>query len=140
MDFSMVGPGLLLALGCIGSSIGCSIAGMACHGVFTHIDEGHGKLIGLSALPASQSIYSFVLMIVMAGRVKEGALSPLSALGIGLFIGLAELLCSVYQGKCVATAVQATGKQPALFGKAAAAPAIVETFSIFAFVFALLII
>jgi V/A-type H+/Na+-transporting ATPase subunit K len=140
MDFSMVGPGILLALGCIGSSIGCSIAGMACHGVMTHVDEGHGKLIGLAALPASQSIYSFVLMILMKGRIVEGALSPLTALGIGVSIGLAELFCSVFQGKCIVTAVQATGKQPALFGKCAAAPGIVETFSIFAFVFAILII
>ena len=140
MDFSMVGPGLLLGLGCIGSSIGCSIAGMACHGVMTHVDEGHGKLIGLSALPASQSIYSFVLMILMAGRIKAGLLSPLNGIGIGLFIGLAEMFCSIYQGKCVATAVQATGKQPAIFGKCAAAPGIVETFAIFAFVFAILII
>ena len=140
MDFSMIGPGLVLGLGCIGSSVGCAIAGMASHGVMTHVEEGHGKFIGLSALPSSQSIYGFVLMILMAGKLKDGALSALSALGIGLSVGLALMICAIYQGKVAATAIQASAKQPAIFGKFAAAAGIVETFALFAFVFALLII
>lgn len=140
MDFTMVGPALILGLGCIGSSIGCAIAGMASHGVMTHVDEGHGKFIGLSALPSSQSIYSFVLMVLMAAKLKEGALSPLAAIGIGFPVGLAEFFSAIFQGKVCATAIQAAAKQPAIFGKCAAAAGIVETFSIFAFVFALLLI
>jgi V/A-type H+/Na+-transporting ATPase subunit K len=140
MDFTMVGPGIVLGLGCLGSSIGCAIAGSAVHGVMTHVDEGHGKYIGLSALPSSQSIYAFVLMILMAGKLRDGVLPPLSAIGIGLSIGLALMVCSIYQGKVVATGVQAAAKQPAIFGKCAAAAGIVETFAVFAFVFTLLII
>lgn len=140
MDFTMVGPGLVLGLGCLGSSIGCAIAGSAAHGVMIHVDEGHGKFIGLSALPSSQSIYAFVLMILMAGKLRDGTLPPLSAMGIGLSIGLALMFNSIYQGKVVATGIQAAAKQPAIFGKCAAAAGIVETFAIFAFVFTLLII
>ena len=140
MDFTMIGPGLVLGLGCLGSSIGCAIAGMASHGVMTHVEEGHGKFIGLSALPSSQSIYAFVLMVLMAGKLRENTLPPLSAIGIGLAVGLALAVCSIYQGKVVATAIQASAKQPAIFGKCAAAAGIVETFAIFAFVFTLLII
>lgn len=140
MDFSMVGPGIVLGLGCIGSSIGCSIAGMASHGVMTHVEEGHGKFIGLSALPSSQSIYAFILMILMKNSLVKGTLSPIAGIGIGLFVGLAIMLSSIYQGKCVATAIQASAKQPAIFGKTAAAAGIVESFSLFAFVFALLLI
>jgi len=140
MDFSMVGPGLALGLGCLGSAIGCAIGGMASHGVMTHVEEGHGKFIGLSALPSSQAIYGFVLMILMAGRIKDGALPPLSAIGIAFPVGLAIMTSAIYQGKVVATAIQASAKQPAIFGKCAAAAGIVETFALFAFVFALLII
>ncbi len=140
MDFSMVGPGIVFGLGCIGSSIGCAIAGMASHGVMTHVDEGHGKFIGLSALPSSQSIYGFVLMILMAGKLNDGTLSALTAIGIGTSVGLALMICAIYQGKVVATAIQASGKQPAIFGKCAAAAGIVETCALFAFVFAILII
>ena len=65
MDYSMIGPGIALGMGCIGSSIGCGIAGMASHGVMSRIEEGHGKLIAMSAIPASQSIYGFLLMMFM---------------------------------------------------------------------------
>ena len=50
------------------------------------------------------------------------------------------MISSIYQGKCAATAIQASAKQPAIFGKAFSALAIVESFALFAFVFALLII
>ena len=140
MNFDMIGPGIVLGLGCLGSSIGCGIAGMASHGVMTRVDEGHGKFIGLSAVPSSQSIYGFVLMILMSDAIKTGSLTAISGIGIGLFVGLAIMMSSIFQGKCAATAIQASAKQPAIFGKCAAALGIVESFALFAFVFALLII
>lgn len=139
MDFEMVGPAIVMGLGCLGSAIGCGIAGMASHGVMTRVDEGHGKFIALSAIPSSQSIYGFILMIVMRGAIKGGTLSPLSGIGIGLFVGLAIMTSSIYQGKCAVTAIQASAKQPAIYGKTIAALGIVESFALFAFVFALLL-
>jgi V/A-type H+/Na+-transporting ATPase subunit K len=139
MDFEMIGPAIVMGLGCLGSSIGCGIAGMASHGVMTRVDEGHGKFIALSAIPSSQSIYGFILMIVMKGAIKTGTLSPLSAIGIGFFVGLAIMFSSIYQGKCAVTAIQASAKQPAIYGKTIAALGIVESFALFAFVFALLL-
>jgi V/A-type H+-transporting ATPase subunit K len=140
MDLGMIGPGIALGLGCLGSSIGCGIAGMASHGVMTHTEEGHGKFIGLSAAPSSQTIYSFILMIIMRNHIRDGILSPVAAIGIAIFIGLAIMMSSIYQGKVAATAIQASAKQPAVFGKCFAAVGIIESFSLFAFVFALLII
>lgn len=140
MDFTMFGPGIVLGLGCIGSAIGCGIAGMASHGVMTHVEEGHGKFIGLSAMPSSQSIYGFVLMIRMKAAIVGGGLSAMSAVGIALFAGLAIMVSAIYQGKAVATAIQASAKQPAIFGKCATAAGIIESFAIFAFVFALLLL
>lgn len=140
MDFNMIGPAMVLALGCLGSSIGCSIAGMACHGVMTHVEEGHGKFIGLSAMPASQAIYAFILMILMKASIAKETLSPMSAMGMGFFVGLALLANSVWQGKSVATAIQATAKQPSLFGKSAIAPSIIEAMALFVFVFSLLLL
>lgn len=140
MNFEMIGPAMVMALGCIGSSIGCGIAGMASHGVMTRVDEGHGKFIAISAIPSSQSIYGFILMIMMKGALKAGTLSPMGGLGIGLFVGFALFFSSVYQGKCAVTAIQAAAKQPAVLGKTFAALGIVESFALFAFVFALLLI
>jgi V/A-type H+-transporting ATPase subunit K len=140
MNFDMIGPAIVMGLGCLGSSIGCGIAGMASHGVMTRVDEGHGKFIALSAIPSSQSIYGFILMILMRGSIKAGTLSPLSAIGIGFFVGLAIMFSSIYQGKCAVTAIQASAKQPAVYGKTIAALGIVESFALFAFVFAILLI
>lgn len=140
MDFEMIGPAIVMGLGCIGSSIGCGIAGMASHGVMTRVDEGHGKYIALSAIPSSQSIYGFILMIVMRGAIRAGTLSAVTAIGIGLFVGLAIMFSSIYQGKCAVSAIQAAAKQPAIYGKTIAALGIVESFALFAFVFALLLI
>src|SRR3990172_9592916 len=133
MNIDMIGPGIVLGLGCIGSSIGCGIAGMASHGVMTHVEEGHGKFIGLSAAPSSQSIYAFILMLMMKNAITGGTLDPVDGLGIGIIIGLAMLFSSMYQGMVAATAIQASAKQPAIFGKCFAAVGIVESFSLFAF-------
>ena len=140
MDYAMVGPALALGLGCIGSSIGCGIAGMASHAVMSRVEENHGTFIGMSAVAASQSIYGFVRMILMKSSIIAGTLSPLSAIGIGLASGLALMISSIYQGMCAASGIQASAKQPAIIGKCFAALGIVESFSLFAFVFALLLI
>jgi V/A-type H+-transporting ATPase subunit K len=79
-------------------------------------------------------------MILMRSSIKAGTLSPLSAIGIGIFVGLAIMTSSIYQGKCAVTAIQASAKQPAVYGKTIAALGIVESFALFAFVFAILLI
>lgn len=140
MEYGVVGPAVVLGLACIGSSIGCAIAGMASHAVMARVDEGHGKLIGMSAMPSSQSIYGFILMLLMNLSIKAGSLSPMGGIGIGVSVGFALLFSSVMQGKCCATGIQASAKQPAIYGKCFAAVGIVESFSLFAFVFALLLI
>ena len=139
MDVSMVGPALALGLSCLGSAIGCGIAGMASHGVMSRVEEGHGKFIGMSATPSSQSIYGFILMLLMSNSITAGTLSAESGIGIGLSSGLAIMTSAIFQGKCAASGIQASAKQPSIFGKCFAAIGIVESFALFAFVFALLI-
>src|SRR3990167_4809445 len=113
IDYQMIGPAISLGFGCIGSAIGCGIAGMASHAVMARVEEGHGKFIGMSAVPSSQSIYGFVLMILMKNAILAGTLSPVTAIGIGLFSGVAFMFSSIYQGMCAASGIQAAAKQPA---------------------------
>ncbi len=140
MDISMIGPAIVLGLGSLGSAIGCGIAGMASHGVMSRVEENHGKFIGMSALPSSQAIYAFVLMLLMKNAIKANTLSAMDGIGIGFFVGLAIMISAIYQGMCAATGIQAAAKQPAIYGKCFAALGIVESFSLFAFVFALLLL
>ena len=136
----MIGPALALGLGCIGSAIGCGIAGMAAQAVMSRVEENHGQFIAMSAMPSSQAIYGFILMLLMKNSLEGGSLTPLAGLGIGLSIGLALMISSIYQGMSAASGMQAAAKQPAILGKCFIAPSIIESFSIFAFVFALLLI
>ena len=139
MNYDMVGPALALGLGATGSAIGCGIAGMASHAVMARVEEGHGKFIGMAAMPSSQVIYGFILMILMSRAIEGGTLSDMSGIGTSLSSGLAIMISAIYQGKVAATGIQASAKEPAIFGKCFAAVGIVESFALFAFVFPLLI-
>jgi len=139
MDFNMVGPALALGFSCLGSAVGCGVAGMASHGVMSRVEEGHAKFIGMSAAPSSQSIYGFILMLLLKMSIEAGTVSPLSGIAIGLASGVAIMISAIFQGKCAASAIQASAKQPAIYGKCWVAIGIVESFALFAFVFALLI-
>jgi V/A-type H+-transporting ATPase subunit K len=139
MDFNMVGPALALGLSCIGSSIGSGIAGMALHGVMSRVEEGHGKFIGMSVMASSHAIYGFILMLLLSMHINSGTVSAMSAVGIGLSSGTAIMVSAIYLGKCVATAIQASARQPAIYGKCWVTIALIESFALFAFVFAILI-
>ena len=139
MSYDMVGPALALGISSFGSAVGCSIAGTACHAVMARVEEGHGKFIGMSAAPSSQSIYGFILMLLMRNAIQAGTLSPLSGIGIGVGAGFAMFASSVFQGKTCATGIQASARQPSVYGKCWASIGIIESFALFAFVFALLL-
>lgn len=139
MDYNMVGPALSLGLSAIGCSIGCCIAGMASHAAMTRVEEGHGKFIAMAAAPSSQVIYGFILMLLMSQAIRAGTLSPLSGIAIGLASGTAIMISAIFQGKVCATAIEASVKQPSVYGKGFAAIGIIESFALFALVFALLI-
>lgn len=140
INYDMVGPALALGLSAIGSSIGCGIAGMASHAVMSRVEEGHGKFIGMAAAPSSQSIYGFILMLLMSRAIAAGSLSALSGIGIGAAAGTAIMVSAIYQGKVAATGIQASAKQPAIFGKCFAAVGIIESFALFSLVFSLLLL
>lgn len=139
MELDMVGPAIVMGLGCLGSSIGCGVAGMASHAMMSRVEEGHAKFIALSAIPSSQSIYGLILMVIMKQAIKAGTLTGLAGIGIGIFVGFALIASSLFQGRCCVTAIQASAKQPAIFGKTLASITIIESFALFAFVFALLL-
>lgn len=139
-DITMFGPAILLVLAALGSSIGCSIASMAGHGAMSRVEEKHGFFVGLAALPGSQAIFGCVLMLLMRNAISNGSITALSGIAIGVCAGLSLCFNSILQGKVVATAIQAGSAKPAVLVKCAAAAGIMETFALFTFVFALLLL
>ncbi len=140
ISLAQVGPILVLTLASIGSCIGCYIAGSASHGAMAKTEEGHGKFIGMSAAPSSQCIYGFILMLLLLQSIERGSISEVTGMWIGLMTGLAFIASAVFQGKVCATGIQASLKQPSVYGKCFAAIGILESFALFVFVFTLLII
>ena len=142
MDVSLAlgfaGCAAAVGLAALGSAIGCAIGGSASHGAMAKVEEGHGKYIGMSAAPSSQTIYGIVLMFVLFDKVNAEA--GIGLLGIGVFCGLAMLVSAWFQGTVIASAIQASTKKPELFGKCFAAVGIVESFALFALVGGLIIV
>ncbi|MGR5062586.1 ATP synthase subunit C [Photobacterium sp. DNB22_13_2] len=125
-----------VALGAIGSAIGCSVAGQAACGAMLDVESGYGKYIGLSAMPSSQVIYGIVIMFSLSA-IGVSAETAGGLFGVGLMTGFALLFSAIYQGQAVSAAINASKNKPEVFGLSIAPAAIVEGFSVFAFVFAL---
>jgi len=126
-----------VALGAIGSILGCATAGQAATGALLDVDSGYGRYIGVSAMPSSQTIYGIVVMLTLNREVTL-ANSP-GLFAIGSLVGLALLISGIYQGKACASSIQVSKNKPEVFGISIAPAAIVEGFAVFAFVFALIL-
>ena len=126
-----------MAIGAIGSSIGCAIAGQAGIGAMLETEGGYGRYIGLSAFPSSFVIYGIVIMFTLNREVTAANAGAL--FGIGFFAGLALLFAGIWQGRACASAINASKEKPEIFGLSLAPAAIIEGFAVFAFVFALVV-
>lgn len=126
-----------LALGAIGSMIGCTRAGQAACGAMLEVEGGYGRFIGLSAMPSSQTIYGIVVTLSF-NRTLTTANSP-GLFGLGVLAGLALLVSAAAQGSACAAAINAAKSKPEVFGISIAPAAVVEGFAVFAFVFALVL-
>ena len=126
-----------LALGAIGSAVGCARAGQAACGALLETESGHGRFIGLSAMPSSQTVYGIVVMLTLQRPVTIETAPGL--FGIGLLTGIALLVSAAYQGNALAAAISVSKSKSEIFGLSIAPAAIVEGFAVFVFVFALVV-
>jgi V/A-type H+-transporting ATPase subunit K len=126
-----------VAFAAIGSIIGCARAGQAAAGTMLETEGGHGRYIGVSAMPSSQTIYGIVVMLTLNREVTIENAPALA--GIGITVAPALMFSAIYQGYCCASAINVAKSKPEVFGPALAPAGIVESFAVFAFVFALLL-
>lgn len=127
----------VLALSAIGSVIGCAIAGQAAIGAMVDTESGQGRFLGVSVMPSTGIIYGIVIMFTLQREVTAATAPGL--FGIGVLAGVALLYSMVFQGRACASAIQAMKVKPEIFGLSLAPAAIVEGFSVFVFVFALVL-
>jgi V/A-type H+/Na+-transporting ATPase subunit K len=127
----------VMALGAIGSIIGCAVAGQAAIGAMMDIEGGYGKFVGVSAMPSTQIIFGIVVMFSLNQHVTPQNGGALFA--IGVLAGIALLLSGIWQGRSVASCIAASKDKPEIFGLSLAPAAIVEGYAVFTFVFALVL-
>ena len=126
-----------VALGAIGSVLGCAYAGQAAVGALLDTDTNYGRFIGLSVLPSSFVIYGIVLMFSLQAKISPEASGGLFA--VGTLSGIALLMSAMWQGKlCVAT-INTIKEKPEVFGLSITPVAIIEGFGVFVFIFALVV-
>ena len=126
-----------LALGAVGSMIGCARAGSAACGALLEVESGYGRYIGVAAMPSSQTIYGIV--VTMALRRDLTLENSRGIFGLGLLAGLAMLFGAIAQGNASAASINVSKSKLEVFGISLAPAALVEGFSVFAFVFALVL-
>lgn len=126
-----------VALGAIGSVVGCTRAGQAAIGALLETESGHGRYIGISAMPSSQTIYGIVVMLSL-NRPLDATNAP-GVFAIGTLVGAALMLSAFGQGQACAAAINVSKNKPEVFGLSLAPAAVIEGFAVFAFVFALVL-
>lgn len=126
-----------LGLGALGSMIGCSIAGQAGIGAMLDVESGGAKLVVLSGMPFSQTLYGFLVMQALTRPVTFENAPALFA--VGILSGIALLVSAWRQGDCLASAVNVAKVKPEAYGISITPAAMVEGAAIFAFVFAMIL-
>ncbi len=126
-----------LALGAIGSMVGCARGGQAAIGALLEVESGYGRYIGVSAMPSSQTIYGIVVMLTLNREIT--VVNSPAIFGIGFLAGLALMISAMAQGNACASSISASKSKPEIFGISIAPAAVVEGFAVFAFVFGLVL-
>ncbi len=143
-----MGLALALGLGALGSALGIGAAGRAAAGAWAK-EAKAGKQLNFSyiilvGMPLTQTIYGFILMLLMRDKVYDPTLLASSAgafLTIGIAGGLAELFSAWMQGSIGAAGCRALceGEGKGLIF-IIIAMGIAETVGLFSFVFLVLVL
>jgi len=142
-SLGFIGLACALALSAMGSALGAGIAAQAAVGGWKKC-YANGKpapfiMVAFAGAPLTQTIYGFLLMNFITSALAAGT-SPILALGVGVFGGIAIGLSALMQGKTSANACDAlaeTGKGTANYFIVIG---IVETVALFTLVFSLLLL
>ena len=130
-----VGVALMVGLAGIASAIGTAICGQAAVGAMKKNGGAFGSYMVLSALPGSQGLYGFFCFFMvtnlypLVGPTTTPAQGA-AVLGIGLLVGMVNLLAAIYQGKVCANGIAAIGNGHDVMGKTLILAAFPELYAI----------
>ncbi|MCR5401895.1 MAG: V-type ATP synthase subunit K [Treponema sp.] len=141
-DFGLLGAAICMGIAAIGSAIGIGIAGQGAIGAWKRCYVNNKPapfiLTVFAGAPLTQTIYGFLLMSSMAGKVTAGAMSPATALGLGIASGLGMCFSAIAQGKAGAAGSDALGETGKGFAQYIMVVGLCETVALFAMVFSMI--
>ena len=143
--FGQLGAALAVGMAAAGSALGCGAAGMSAAGAWAK-DAKAGKglrftYVILVSMPITQTLYGFIVMSQMAGKLAVADQNAGLLLGIGIATGLGEMLSAWMQGAIGAAGCRMLSDSDGKgFAFVVIAMGIAETVGVFTFVFMLSLI
>ncbi|MCL2164319.1 MAG: V-type ATP synthase subunit K [Oscillospiraceae bacterium] len=138
----MIGVFLAVVLAGIGSAKGVSMVAKAATALISEQPEKFGQSLVLQMLCATQGLYGFIVGFMIFMNLREGlpfylALRYLTA---GVMIAVSGYVTAIEQAAAATAAMQILAKKPEHSTKGVIYAAMIETYAIFSFVIAVLIL
>ena len=144
LTLAYVGMGIMLAVSCIGSTIGVTMGGNATIGALKKNPDMFGSAMILCALPSTQGLYGFAGFFLMLNRLLE---MPVLSLGqgfaifaVGVGLGVVGYFSAQKQASIVANGIVEMSNGQDVFGKTLILGVFPELYAILAFAAAFLAI
>ncbi|MDR2580236.1 MAG: hypothetical protein LBC85_04500 [Fibromonadaceae bacterium] len=138
-SLGLVGAAAAIGLSTVGSSIGMGFTGPAALGAWKKAyAQGKSAIFSIMVFvgcPLSQTIYGFILMNAIAGKVAESPEAWVTYLGAGAFGGLSIGVSSWFQAVICASAIDTVCETGKGFANGLMVMGIAETISLFVLVF-----
>ena len=137
------GMAVMLAMSCIGSTLGVTVGGNATIGGLKKNPDMFGSAMLLCVLPSTQGLYGFAGFFLMLNKLKEmaDALTLNQSLGMcaaGLGLGIVGWYSAMRQANLVANGINEISNGQDVFGKTMILAVFPELYAILAFACAFL--
>ena len=131
-----------IVLSGVGSARGASMIGKAAAALISEQPEKFGQSLVLQMMSASQGLYGFIVAFFILSNLSDTLTfqTALRYLSSGLIMGLAGYLTAIQQSITATAGIQILAKKPEHSTKGVLYSAMIETYAIFAFVVAMLLI
>ena len=142
---SYTGAFASIAIASLGSAYGCGVACNTAVGAwkkcYAQNKPAPFQLVIFAGSPLSQTIYGMIVMFIIMSKITDASATkwPLF-LAVGILVGIAEAVVSVWQGLVGAAASDAFAESRKGFTNHIMAIGIVETVSIFVMAFAIVLL
>lgn len=140
--YAILGAVIAFLVAGLGSSKACGIAGQAAAGVITEEPSRFTATMILQALPATQTIYGFVVAFMIIGKLSSVTTleTGLSLMAAGFPVGIVGYVSAIWQGKVATAGIHLVAKRPESLGNAIIYALMVEMFAILSLVVSILML